>query len=183
MIEILKLNSKIIKYLIIIINISINLRTFDNNSNNYPVYYENYINQFISFNINNFNSYFNIASINYTFSYKYNKLRLYYYFCFYDKDNNLIIPSDLSLYYNLHVFCVFKKRNVFLQSVSYIHRDIYFSCLEYCDLKPFTKFGIKLCNDTFECRTIYLFNNKYFDYNDLKHLNNERFELFLLLQR
>ena len=177
MFGILELNSIIIKYLIIFVNISINLRTFDNKSSNCPVHYENKINQFILFNINNFNAYFNIISINYTFSYKYIKLRLNYYFCFYDKDNNLIIPSDLSLYYNLHVFCVYKKRNVLLQSISYIHRDIYFSCLEYCDLKPFTKFGIQLCNDTFECRTIYLFTNKYFDYNNLKYLNNDRFEL------
>ena len=90
MFGILELNSIIIKYLIIFVNISINLRTFDNKSSNCPVHYENKINQFILFNINNFNAYFNIISINYTFSYKYNKLRLNYYFCFYDKDNNLL---------------------------------------------------------------------------------------------
>ena len=41
--------------------------------------------------------YFNVSFVNYHFSYKFNKVEVEYSFLFFDKENNIIIPSDLSL--------------------------------------------------------------------------------------
>ena len=59
---------------------------------------------FNSFNI--FNAvkkiYFNILSKNYTFSIKYKLVKLEYTIGLYDKNNNLLKPSEMTLYYDLH---------------------------------------------------------------------------------
>lgn len=124
-----------------------------------------------------FNSYFffNLSSIKYYFSYKFNKVELEYSLQLFDVDNNLIIPSDLALYYNLHIFCSIKKANLNLQSLSNIFLNKYFNCIEYFDLNQKAKIGIKICNDLSNCLNINLFESNYFNYNYLLSLNNYKF--------
>ena len=124
-----------------------------------------------------FNSYFffNLSSIKYYFSYKFNKVELEYSLQLFDVDNNLIIPSDLALYYNLHIFCSIKKANLNLQSLSNIFLNKYFNCIEYFDLNQQAKIGIKICNDLSNCLNINLFESNYFNYNYLLSLNNYKF--------
>ena len=111
----------------------------------------------LNFNINNdkinysnssysvFNGlFFNISSINYYFSHKFNKVELEYNFLFFDKQNNFIFPSDLALYYNLHVFCILNSGNISFQSLPNIHRNKYFTCLEYYELNLSAQFEIFL---------------------------------------
>ena len=112
-----------------------------------------------------FNLIFNLSSFHYNFNYTINKCELEYNFQFFDKNNNLIIPSDLALYYNLHVFCILKKMNTNIHSVSNIHQNKFFNCLEYYESTQPIKFGIKICNDILTCRYIDLFHFKGFNYN------------------
>ena len=49
------------------------------------------------FRVDNFSIFFNLTSMNYSFSYKFGKVEFEYYFLFYDNENNLIFPSDLAL--------------------------------------------------------------------------------------
>ena len=64
--------------------------------NDYIITYNKKVNNNI-FNI--FGSFraFNLSSIKYYFSYKFNKVELEYSLQLFDVDNNLIIPSDLAL--------------------------------------------------------------------------------------
>ena len=120
--------------------------------------------------------YFNVSFVNYHFSYKFNKVEVEYSFLFFDKENNIIIPSDLSLYYSLHAFCILNNGNNSIQSISNIYQNKYFSCLEYYELNIYSKFEIKICNDSFNCSYFYLFDSNIFDYNNIKFLRDEKFD-------
>ena len=121
--------------------------------------------------------FFNISSVNYYFSHKYNKIELEYHFQFFDKQNNFIFPSDLALYYNLHVFCILKSGNISLQSLPNIHQNKYFTCLEYNELNLPAQFEIKICKDSSKCISTYIFDTKIVNYNFIKFVNNDKFDL------
>ena len=127
--------------------------------------------------INSFNSHisFNLSSVNYHFSYNFNIIEVEYYFQFFDKENNIIIPSDLSLYYNLHIFCILKNSNNIIQSIGNIYKNKYFSCLEFSELNIYSKFEIKICSDSSKCLSFYLFDSNFFDYNNFKALKDDIF--------
>ena len=120
--------------------------------------------------------FFNLSSIKYYFSYKFNRIELEYNFQFFDKENNLIIPSDLSLYYNLHAFCIINYGNNSLQSISNILQNKYFSCVEYYELNFSAKFEIKICNDSSECKSFEIFDTNFFNFNDIKNLKDDKFD-------
>ena len=133
--------------------------------NDYIITYNKKVNIFGSFRAFNSYFFFNLSSIKYYFSYKFNKVELEYSLQLFDVDNNLIIPSDLALYYNLHIFCSIKKANLNLQSLSNIFLNKYFNCIEYFDLNQQAKIGIKICNDLSNCLNINLFESNYFNFN------------------
>ena len=153
--------------MIIIIKKSIKFNIYNISSNNI-----NFFNS--SFNIND-KFFFNISSVKYYFSYKFNKVELNYLFLCFDKENKIIIPSDLSLYYDLHAYCVLKIGNNELKSMSNIHLNKYFDCLEYYELNQSISFGIKICKGESKCFSFDIFDNNYFDYNDIKTLNDDKF--------
>lgn len=136
----------------------------------------NYISSFQEF-------YFNLSYINYYFSYNLSKVELKYILLFLDKDKNLLEPSDLALFYNQHIFCIMKKQNSYLQSVSNIEQNKFFSCLEYFELNQQVEFGFRICNDIYECKTIYLFDQSIIDYNNQKYLNDELFSFYYIHQQ
>ena len=89
---------------------------------------------------------FNITSINYRFSLKYNISKIEYKIAFYDQNKKIIIPSYLTLNYNLHIFChtYISGNNIFIKYVANIYKNIYYHCEEYIDLNQNIKFGIKI---------------------------------------
>ena len=145
------------------------ISTFNKRINKYNINYTS------SFQFDNNKISFNLSSINYYFSYFYNQFELEYCFFFFDQDNNLIYPSDLALYYNFHTFCISKSRNFQIQSLSKIHQNKFFCCLEYYELNIPIKFEVKICNDSIKCTSFKIFDYKDFNYNHLKILNNEKF--------
>ena len=81
----------------------------------------NFINkEFYSFN-------FNISLINYSFSLKYKIAKLEYSIAIFTKNNNLILPSYLTLFYNLHFLCQtknIKNNNHFINLIfPYLNRS------------------------------------------------------------
>jgi len=48
---------------------------------------------------------FNITTINYSIDSNKNNIKVEYLINFFDKDNNLVTPSDLTLYNKLHILC------------------------------------------------------------------------------
>ena len=114
--------------------------------------------------------------MNIYFSYKFNKIELEYTFLFFDREKKFIFPSDLSLYYNLHVFCILNNGNNSLLTLSNIHQNKFFKCLEYYELNTSANFEIKICNDAYNCSSIYLFDTFYLNYNYFKFLDDDKFD-------
>ena len=55
--------------------------------------------------------YFKLFDIRYLFSFKFKIIKVEYNIEFYENNNNSILPSDLTLYKNLHIFCHFESIN------------------------------------------------------------------------
>ena len=95
----IKFNNIYLKSLIIIINLNAlililihfkrRILLSNNTTNRKFINYSNF-----SYDFNN-ELFFNLSSIKYYFSYKFNRIEIEYNFQFFDNENNLIIPSDL----------------------------------------------------------------------------------------
>ena len=122
------------------------------------------------------NHYFNITYFDYSYSFKYNIIKIEYNIGFYDKKNNLIIPSDLSLYNNLHIIChVDKNKNYsYIESLANINNNKYYKCIEFFNINDRFKLGINLkCQKSNKFYIIDLFDSKIINYNKLNNNNLE----------
>lgn len=91
-----------------------------------------------------FDIYFEIIFIKYCFSFKFNAVEIVYNVLFYDKDHNLVLPSDLTLFHDFHIFCSIKKTNyIYIDSLANVYYNKYI-CFEYFSLKYKLKLGIKI---------------------------------------
>ena len=135
--------------------------------------------------INNYrdkNLFFNITIFNYTYSFKYNILKVEYYIGFYDKNNNAIIPSDLTLYFNFQIFCHVLKlnNNINIESLASIYNNKYYKCIEFLIINDTFKMGIivnsKILHKSYY---VYLFNNEIINYNSL-NINNLEFDPLII---
>ena len=105
------------------------------------------------FNINinsnfkkDFFKYFKTYNINYFLSLKFKVVKIEYIIAIYKNDNNLIIPSDLFLYYNLNVICIIEKlksKNI-IYSLAKVYKNKYYQCTEFFNITEKIKIGIKL---------------------------------------
>ena len=90
--------------------------------------------------------YFNATNIKYYYSLLYNTIKVEYNIGFYDQNNNIILPSDLSLYKNIHILCHIKimstKANI--DSLSNIEENKYFKCVEFFNKDEKIKIGVKV---------------------------------------
>ena len=161
--------------------------------------FENYnINDII--NINNFSIplykcdnafnikeiFFKLSNISYIINYRFNIIQIEYQILFYHKNLTLIIPSDLSLNYNLHLFCHIYQihSNSSIDSLAYIHLNNYFKCIEFVNIKEEINFGVIIydSNNSTSCINItqYFFNENIFNYNKCYIQNDKLFRpLFL----
>ena len=118
---------------------------------------------------------FNIASINYRFSLKYNISKIEYKIAFCNQNKKIIIPSHLSLYYNLHIFCqtYISDSNIFINYVANIYKNIYYHCEEFINLNQHIKFGIKIYKKLkyIEFSNIYLFKSDLINFNNIMKNN------------
>ena len=123
--------------------------------------------------------FFNFTNIILFSSYKFNISELRYNINFYDKNNMLIKPSDLTLFYNLHVVCYAKIQNkIYIESLANIIQNKELNCIEYFNLKEKISFGIKIYNKEFESIIINCSINTINTNN--KFINDIRFNPFLI---
>ena len=130
------------KYFIIIIFIKIYIILLIKNiKNNYIK-----INLFNNKNINKINIIkikslknlsFKLFLTNYSFSFKFKIAKLEYSIEFYNKKNNSIAPPYLTLFHNLHIFCISKdiKKNISIFSMPTIDKNKFYKCIEYLKYK------------------------------------------------
>ena len=106
---------------------------------------------------------FNISTINYIFSFKYNITKVVYNISIYDDNHNIILPSYLDLYYKLHIFChnIDIKKNISIIYIAKIYENYYFSCIDYINHDEIIQFGISIYK-----------NNKYIEFYNINLFNS-----------
>ena len=138
-----------------------------------------YNNKFYLSEFKEFGLFFNISLIKYSYSFKFKLVEIEYNFNFYNKEDKLIIPSDLVLFYDLHVLCHSKKKrlNIYLDSIANIYKNKSFNCIEYFPINEKMKIGIKIFKYNNQKNiTIYFFDNKIINYNYYKFINDTIFD-------
>ena len=114
---------------------------------------------------------FNVSSINFSKNSKDKLIKIEYLISFYDNDKNIIIPSDLTLYYNYSIFCYFKeiKKNNIILSIAYVFENLHYKCIELVNSEEiFLGIMIKnIENNEFKVIKLFLLNNIYNKYNKL----------------
>ena len=121
-------------------------------------------------NINKFKHKYNLSYFfNFSYSLKFNITKINYNIGFYDNNNNLIMPSDLTLYDDLHLLCINENNKSYIYSLSEIIENKYFSCTEFINLNETINFGIKILNNK-SSYIIYFFNQTFINYNNLNCL-------------
>ncbi len=147
-----------------------NDNTHSNNYNDLLFYYNQKIDNSL---------FFNMTSINYYLSFKYEIIKIEFKIKFYDENKNVFEPSDLTLYKNLTIIChmELKDSNISIDSLSNIYKNKYYKCLEFFKLNENAHFGIKIYNtqNFLEYYPIFNFKHEYEKYNNLKYYNDRIF--------
>ena len=140
-------------------------------------------NKYYLFEYLNNSEYLSITSLDYSFSFKYKIIKVEYHIGFYDKNNNLILPSDITLYKNLHIFCnIVIKDTINIDSLANIYKNTFYNCIEFCEIKEKIEFGLKI-NQNLNYSKIYFFNEKIFNYNNLIYKYNDIFDPLFVIDK
>ena len=132
-----------------------------NNDNNLMDFNKYYLYEYL-----NNSDYYKLISFKYIFSFKYKLIKFKYFIGFYDKNNNLILPSDLSLYKNMNIICTIINNNNEYDSLAYIYKNKYF---------------IKIFQMTKKKQIIKLFfDEKLFSFNNLNYQYNNPFDPLII---
>lgn len=121
---------------------------------------------------NNENLSLNFINHQYYYSDKFNTAKIAFQIEVFDKNHKYIIPSDLTLYYNLHLLCfIIINDTVNIYSLPSIKKDKYFECTEFYNSKENIKIGViiyrtnndDIIEDNYTTYVIdnNIFNNKY----------------------
>lgn len=143
--------------------------------------------QSITFKLTNYLDFFKLFDIKYLYSFKFNTIKVEYNIEFYEGNQTLILPSDLSLYKNLHIFCHFESinSNIIINSFPDIIGNKIFKCIEYFNIFENIKIGIKIyeINEIGEYiynHIIYFFSGEKFNYLNLNNKNDKIFDPLLI---
>ena len=124
-----------------------------------------------------------IIDARYCYSFKYNIVKLDYSIGFYDEEENLISPTDISLYYNKSILCnILIEYNINIDSLANIKSNKYFNCVEFYKMNEEIAVGIKIYNiaETNINNYILLFTNKFLNYNII-YFNVDKIFNFLII--
>jgi len=138
------------------------------------------------FEMKNNLDFFKLVDIKYIYSFKFNIIKVEYNIEFYENDKNLILPSDLTLYKNLHIFCHIESNNsnVIINSYPDIIKNKIFKCIEYFNIFEDIQFGIQIfeINEDWEDinNHIYFFSREIFNYLNLFKKDDKVFDSLLV---
>ena len=124
-----------------------------------------------------------IIDARYCYSFKYNIVKLDYSIGFYDEEENLISPTDISLYYNKSILCnILIEYNINIDSLANIKSNKYFNCVEFYKMNEEIAVGIKIYNiaENNINNYILLFTNKFLNYNII-YFNVDKIFNFLII--
>lgn len=143
--------------------------------------------QYINFKFTNNLDFFKLFDIKYLYSFKFNIIKVEYNIEFYEINQTLIFPSDLTLYKNLHIFCHIETNNsnIIINSFPYIIENKIFKCIEYFNIYENIKFGIQIyeINENWEDTSnhiIYYLSGEKFNYLNLFKKSDKVFDPLLI---
>ena len=143
--------------------------------------------QYINFKFTNNLDFFKLFDIKYLYSFKFNIIKVEYNIEFYEINQTLIFPSDLTLYKNLHIFCHFETNNsnIIINSFPDIIENKIFKCIEYYNIYENIKFGIQIyeINENWEDTSnhiIYFLSGEKFNYLNLFKKSDKVFDPLLI---
>ena len=84
---------------------------------------------------------FNISKYKTFYYHNYNLQKISYLIQVFDSNNTLILPSDLTLYYNLRIICFLNINKINITSLAAIENDKYFKCIEFFSLNEKIEIG------------------------------------------
>ena len=164
---------------------SINLKNYNKiNYENNNLLNKTYLNfNYLSFGDNKI-YYFKIINARYCYSLKYKITKFEYNIGFYDKKEDLISPSDLSIKKNISLICniEIKYYNISIDSLAGIKKNNYFNCIDYFNISEIVTFGIKLY-DIIESKALkytQLFTSNIFNYTIIKFNIDIIFDLLII---
>ena len=179
----------LIKYVILLL-IFLNSRTLNNN---YKTEIIDNVGKFVQYSLTSLSKqvinipeiYFEVTDLNITYSKENNLIEIVYYITFFDINYHLIAPSNLSLFYNLSIFCSFYtlRGHTIIYSLANIHENRNFYCVEYSKIGEFAKYGIKIyqINDKGEENEyfkLFFFTDKLINVNNnISIQNNYKFDI------
>ena len=151
--------------------------TSNSNMIKFFVYDDFYFNSMFIFNTFK-NKYFSITSLNYTFSNKFSKIKFEFTFGIFDKNKNLIYPSDFTLYNKMSVLCVVGVNETTIYSLPQIINNQYYGCIEYFGVDEIPHFGLHFYQQRAGSYLTLNFNfYKYINLSDTNHINDKIFDL------
>jgi hypothetical protein len=121
------------------------LNLFDQNYRNFVKPNKFFIFNYFKFRKKN-NISFNITQIEYSFESNNSTIKIEYFIIFYDENNKIIPPSDISLINNMHILCNSKEINSHIKIISLadIYRNKFFKCTEFFNKNDEILLGIKI---------------------------------------
>lgn len=139
------------------------------------------LNNYLLFNNSKNNINLILKDINYEFNYVLNISKISYKFGFFDFNKNLISPSELSLYNDLHVFCTMNLKNNDdkINSFANIYKNSFFECIEFFNINEKITFGIQIyqIESVIRYSYIYFFNETIINFNKLNGNKNHFFNI------
>ena len=186
--------SKILKYFLSIklkMYLLFLLQFYLNFKNNFTINKtDNQFNQFNQskyFKIKNSLDYYKLFDIKYIYSFKYKIVKYEYNFEFYENNKSLILPSDITLYKNLHIFCIYESNNsnIIINSFPDIVENKNFKCIEYFNINENIKIGIKIYEINENGKEInnyvkYFYNGKILNFWQLFNNNDRLFDPLII---
>ena len=109
--------------------------------------------------------------INHKYYYNKNFAKISFQIQVFDSNHHLIIPSDLTLYHDLHIFCFIKVNNTInIYSLPIIEEDKIFKCVEFFNFNEIIKVGIII----YETSRTEEIQKNYFTYNIVSSMFNQK---------
>ena len=129
-------------------------------------------------------NYLKVLDINYCYSFKNEIVKIEYNFGLFDEKENLILPSDISLFYNISILCNLEIAyyDISIDSLSNIKRNKYFNCIEFFNINERVTIGIKIynINENYIYKHISLFTDEFINYNKVKFNIDQKFSSLII---